>query len=71
MRPTRARRGWALELWITGLAAGGAVVTAALQISKKFSGPTWLVAVVVGFRVSTGEQHGVVWKAFAEVGHPP
>jgi hypothetical protein len=42
MRPTRARKGWALEWWITGLAAGGAAVTAALQISKTVKGPTWL-----------------------------
>jgi hypothetical protein len=34
MRPTRARKGWALEWWIVVLAAGGAALTAAVQILK-------------------------------------
>ena len=43
MRPTRVRKGWALEWWITGLAAGGAALTAALQILKVMEeAPTWL-----------------------------
>jgi tetratricopeptide (TPR) repeat protein len=42
MRPTRARKGWALEWWIAGLAAGGAALTAAVQILKVMKAPTWL-----------------------------
>ncbi len=42
MRPTRARKGWAIEWWIVGLAAIGAALTAAVQISRQFEAPTWL-----------------------------
>ena len=42
MKATRARKGWAIEWWIMGLAAGGATLTAALQILKVMKAPTWL-----------------------------
>ena len=43
MRPTRARKGWAIEWWIAGLAAGGATLTGALQILNVMEeAPTWL-----------------------------
>jgi tetratricopeptide (TPR) repeat protein len=42
MRPTRARKGWALEWWLAGLAASGAALTAAVQILTLTKAPTWL-----------------------------
>jgi hypothetical protein len=42
MRPTRARRDWALEWWIVALAVVGAALAAAVQILALTKVPAWL-----------------------------
>jgi tetratricopeptide (TPR) repeat protein len=70
MRSARARKGGSLEWWIAGLAAGGAALTASIQILQVMKAPTWLfvtlyiltgalgiAAALFGLRKKLNEQH--------------
>src|SRR5215216_2833974 len=49
LRPLGVRRGWALELWLAGLAAAAAALTAATQVSRVVTAPTWLLVTLYTF----------------------
>ncbi len=54
MRPSGARKGWAIERWLAVLAAGGIVLTAAVQVSRQVMAPIWLYVAVYALAVLVG-----------------
>ena len=54
MRPSGVRKGWAIERWMAALAAGGIVLTAAVQISRQVVAPIWLFVALYALAVLVG-----------------